>query len=479
MDYSPDAFQGKKRCLPFIVAGSLIALVLPILLGLLAYLLIALDLPAGILPLAEWVAPLLGVACGALVAGAAPVRRPWRCGLLLGLGMVALWVLAWCFLQARWQVMGWWREGLPNLNGQHLLAWGLALLTGLVAGAAGAWLHRRHEVMTAFAILLLVFPAVLLIVGLASPRPAVTERELAPGVHLHIEPFSADGTALHLVSVDFSRNPALTLEAFDADLADATPGDNRNTTWLGLPLPIALPHIRMEARRKRERVLCAWNGDYFDFNRRWLGRHLSPLVVNGQAHYPVHNLHFHDQDWQFGFHHVQGRPQFVLEKDWPWSRWQTDFETAVGGVRPLRVNGQSLPLAPGNGNTHLRCARTSLGWSADSSCLYILVIQDLDGEMDSNRQKNHDPRQTGGWDLLQLQQYWERLHVPNAITLDGGDFTQFTYHANGRDQFLRSGYLASYTLGYLRQRPIRAFLPILPPEQDHVGAMNYLYLASK
>ncbi len=395
-------------------------------------------------------------------------------------GFLLLWAVAWGFLLARWQVLRWRQEALLYLTGQHLLAWALTLLVGLAGGIAGAGLQRRGRgTAIACLALVLVFPAALLLEGLISPYPAVVERELAPGVHLHSEPFTPDGTALHLVSVDFTRNPRLTLGLFDAELDGAAPNGDRNTTWTGLPVPIALPHIKAEANRHGRQVLCAWNGDFFDFDQPWhIGRHLSPLVENGQAHYPRHDLHFHEQDWQLGFRHVHGRAQLVLEKDWPWSRWQRDFETAVGGVRPLRIHGTSPALTPGNGNTRLRCARTSLGWSADSSRLYILIIQDLDGEMDANRRKTNKQPQFGGWDLLQLQQFWEHRDIPNAVVLDGGDSTQFAYHAGGQDHFLRSGYLASYTLAYLRRRPLRAFLPLLPPEQDHVGVMNYLYLAS-
>jgi hypothetical protein len=122
-----------------------------------------------------------------------------------------------------------------------------------------------------------------------------------------------------------------------------------------------------------------------------------------------------------------------------------------------------------------------MGWTNDSSHLYVLIVQDLDGESAGNRQKKSDAnQQTGGMSLPQLQQHWAHLGVPNAIILDGGDSTQLACsRPNGGECILPSGYLASRTIGYLNQRPIRVFIPFLPPAQNRVGVMNYLYLTTK
>ena len=178
--------------------------------------------------------------------------------------------------------------------------------------------------------------------------------------------------------------------------------------------------------------------------------------------------------------HVRGgRLHFELQPDFSPSQWQRGFETALGGVRPLRLAGTSLPLLPGNGNTRLRCARTSFGWDADGARCYLLIVEALDSEPAANYRKTHQLPQTGGFDLPQVQHYWERLGIPNAVIFDGGESTQFAYRTRHAVHFLPSGYLTSRTIGYLNHRPIRLFIPLLPPQFNHVGAMNYLYLAEK
>jgi len=459
-----------------IVAGIGIALLLPFLLGPLVYLGVALGLPPRIIPPAEWLAPLVGIAGGALLVGRG--HRGWLAGLWLAAGLVLLWAVTWCIIMDGGNLLLWGREALPKLTGLHLLAWALALCTGALAGHASNRLAMRPRgIAQGIGGLCCVFLFVPLITACFTARPATGT--LAPGVTVRQEPFTPDGTALTLVTADLAKNPRLTVGVYDCDLDDVNPGDDHNATWLPMSLPFALPRIRAQAHRQGETVLCACNGDFF-YNLIWRGSHLVPIVVNGQAYYNVHGLFSREQDWQLGFRREGGRLRFVLEHDFSWPRWQTEFETALGGVRPLRVAGESLELKPGNGNTRLRCARTSLGWSADSSHCYLLIVEDLDGEGPGMIQKKRDPqRQTGGFDMRQLQQYWERLGVPNAVVFDGGDSTQFVYHANGADHFLHSGYLLSTTLGYLNQRPIRLFAPLLPPQFDHVGVMNYLYLAER
>ena len=61
--------------------------------------------------------------------------------------------------------------------------------------------------------------------------------------------------------------------------------------------------------------------------------------------------------------------------------------------------------------------------------------------------------------------------------LDGGDSTKLAYRrVRGRYVSVTSGYLLSRTLAYWRGRPLRFFVPALPPAQSHAGVMNYLYV---
>ena len=83
------------------------------------------------------------------------------------------------------------------------------------------------------------------------------------------------------------------------------------------------------------------------------------------------------------------------------------YTTVLGGVRPLRVNGESLALTPGAGGTNLKCSRTSVGWSADGNEFFILNVFDPDSEGASHLQQKMRWKQTGGWDVHQVQKFWE------------------------------------------------------------------------
>ncbi|KPJ64912.1 hypothetical protein AMK68_00055, partial [candidate division KD3-62 bacterium DG_56] len=181
-------------------------------------------------------------------------------------------------------------------------------------------------------------------------------------------------------------------------------------------------------------------------------------------------------EWVFGISKQQGPPRFHLEEAVPWEQLDR-FQTAVGHVRPLRGAGKSPPLRPGPGVTRLKCSRTSLGWTADSRRFFVLIVRDPDGEIPGIRQMKAGRRQTGGWDLLQLQQFWERMGVPDAILLDGGDSSKLAYRRKA-DEYVSvtSGYLLSRTLGYSHDRPLRFFVPTLPAAQSQAGVMNYLYV---
>jgi len=461
-----------------VFCGLVIALLLPFALIPLAYLFVALGLSAGLLPVMEWLAPLLSVMAGAYIAG----RRSWVLGVVVSGIVVLLWLVVSVFLLSRWRFSTWITEGIARLTIWHLLAWMLALLAGAGAGYLGFRAKGyRFAIPLGFLGILVLYSVVLIGSAVIVPTPRQAEYALADGVTVHYQPPVADGTAYYLLSADFAQNPRLALEGYNADLHDTTPGNDVNTTWLGQPLPYLLPDIERQARLKSETVLSAWNGNFFGYDKQWVGWNLSPFVENGQAHYNVHRLSrdYAEQDWQFGVRRKGGKVRFVLAKDFSWARWQSEFETALGGVRPLRVNGKSVPLRPGYGNTAMQSSRTSLAWTADSSKLYLLIVKELDAEGSSNRQKQAKVRQVGGWSLPQVQQFWESLHLPNAIALDAGESTQLALRDADRYRFVPSGYLTARTLGYVHDKPILTSLLIRPPTQAHFGVMNYLYLAER
>ncbi len=469
--------------MPFILRfflSALLASTLTLALILLGYFGIALGMPTAIIPLIEWTAPLLGLAGGAVVAGTARTRRAWGFGLLLAGLAVAYWVLAWCYLQCRWAGGQWWEYGVMQLTGQHAVAWGLAFLVGLGGGALGTQVRmRRGGIVGALAGCVLVFGGFLGLGALFMPSHGLGDVTLAHGATLTQEPTTPDGTQLTLVTLDFHANPRLTVGACDADFTDDMPGNDRNTNWLGQPLPFLWPTVAIYAARHDERLLCAWNGDFFGFDECWVAWHLSPLVDHGQLRYYTYQLRFPAQDWQWGVRRRAGRLEFMLAPRFSKTRCRSEFETVLGGVRPLIINSQAQSLAPGNGNTRLRCSRTSIGWSADSSRFFVLIVKDLDGEVAGIRQLALGRRQTGGMDLPALQAYWMRLGVANAVILDGGQSTQMAYRQNAHTRFLDGGYHIARTLGYCHQRPLQLYLPMLPPAQSHGGVLNYLYVAEK
>ena len=160
----------------------------------------------------------------------------------------------------------------------------------------------------------------------------------------------------------------------------------------------------------------------------------------------------------------------------PWNSLG-DYQTVLGGVRPLRIDGNSIPLKPGAGSTTLRCSRTSVGWSADASKFYVLIAYDTNSEAASQFRRKMHWAQLGGWDVAEVQRFWEQMGVPFALLFDGGESTQLAFRQpEGGYHYLFSGYQYSYTVGYLFQKPLLFTLPILPPSEAHRGVLNYLYV---
>jgi len=469
--------------------GILIALLSGCVLYFLAYLMVALGFPQDGLEAAAWVAPLLGVAFGAAWAGAR-AERPRRAGTLVALGVVLLWLLGWCFLMGRCDVRLWVVQGLGGLTVQHLIAWGATVLVGWLGGGLGGRETGRKR-LSLMLTLLYILPISMLIAFIVSGMQP-SRITLAPGATLQRSTSpTGDGTTLTLITLDFKKNPNLYLGLYDTDSADASPGDDRDATWLGQSIRFALPKMQRRAAARDRRVLFACNGGFFSFegfnNRRddaynlrdlLVGFHIIPIAADGKVHYFFNKMRFQDQVWHFGINKRADGPRFTLTQSMDPAVW-AGFETAIGGVRPLIMHWKPVPLAPGNGNTTLKCSRTSIGWNKDGSRLYILIGIDPDGEYSSVAQRSHG-RQTGGMNLRDLQLFWEKVGVPEAVLFDGGDSTQCAYRLPaGGYAYQRSGFLLSKTLGHLRSRPLRFAIPMLPPGQSYNGVMNYLYVGSK
>jgi Phosphodiester glycosidase len=483
---APRSRQGTLR----VVIGALLALASTVLLTLWAHVLICCGMHPEAIYCVDTAAPLLGLFCGAAWAGKGS-RSGWRRGAVVATILVLLWFTAWSYLVSRFEAALWWRQAICGLTSRHAAAWIMALAVGMAGGALGARLggtkhnsRKRNAGLVALVLTMpvLLLPALMQFSLITRPDDGDgREVRLSPGVTLRSEPPQPDGTQVRLLAFNLEREPQLGFGVYDADSDDAFPFDNRNTTWLGQGLNFVLDKIQGRLQERGREVRCLINGGFFGARGPWIGYHEAPLVVNSQALYNVHALreNWPRQAWLFGISRAKvkgARPQFHLQEIAPWNRLR-QFETAIGGVRPLRVAGRSLSLEPGMGNTLLRCSRTSVGWSADSRHFYVLIVRDPDGEMASLQQRNEGAIQSGGWSVRQVQQFWERQGVPQAALFDGGESTQLAYRDSlHRYSTVSSAYQLKRTLGYWNHRPLRFYLPMLPATQNTGGVLNYLYI---
>jgi hypothetical protein len=457
--------RGAAREITGLLIGLGVSILLPVALTLLGSALVCAGLSPESITATEWAAPLAGLICGAAWAGRCARRAPWAAGLGVGAILVGLWFGGWLYLIGRGSPSLWVREALPALTTRHLTAWAGALAVGALAGIAGGRLARKRTrdwLALCAAAALLVPGAMVASRGLGSPDPALVAVPV-PGAS------RPDGTTL-------------TLGLYDADSDDASPWDDHNTTWLGRTTEFALDKLRARAHRRGREVLAVFNAGFFSLgaHRGYRGTHVAPVVIDGAPRYNVRTLRHGDPGWVFGVNRDGKRLRLDLAEAVPWDEMASRYDVAIAWVRPLRVAGRSLPLRSDLGVTDLRCSRTSLGWSADSAQLYLLVARDPDSETGSIRQWRKGRRQTGGLDVGEVQRVWEQLGVPYALLLDGGYSTQMAFRErSGRYRVVRSSCHVSLTLGYWRDRPLRLFLPMLPTAQTHGGVMNHLYVEAE
>ncbi len=421
---------------------------------------------------ADGAAPLLGVLVGGYLAAG---TCDWVPGVKIGLVFVVAWLGFWFYVMGRVNPMLWVTEGLTHLSLGHLAWWAAALAVGGLGGFLGGVRPR----------LLALFLALLYFGGLGGAAllvsPGQSHAFPRPAEGSSMERFGpeADGTIGYFFTFDFQKQPRLEVGLYDCDSDDANPYDDSNTTYLGQDLTALVGKLAFRAEPSHRQVLCVINGGFFGASSLSVAHHEEPLTEEGRALYNVDRLQPKDQAWLLAVNSANavaaGRPRFSMFADLPWGHF-LDYETVLGGVRPLRFEGHSEPLKPGAGVTSLRCSRTSVGWSADGGKFYVLSVIDPDGELASQLQRKAGA-QTGGWDVAEVQKFWEKKQVPFALLFDGGESTQLAYRkADGGFAYVPSGYQYSFTLGYFLQRPLRFTLPILPPSEAHRGVLNYLYV---
>ncbi len=456
-----------------LLLGLLLALAASIGFSLLTSLTVCLGANPAIFQFADGFAPLLGIFTGAWIASRG---GSWKAGALIGLVFVVAWLEFWMYAMGRWNPLLWMEEGLPRLTLAHLAWWGAALATGILGG-----LLRKIPAVVFAGILALLFAGVLIFANVSLPatdfpsdrdqKGAPTDEQFGP---------EADGTTGYLHTFDFHNLSKLNVGIYDCDSDEAAPYDNSNTTYMGQDLAALLDKLNDQQAIARRQILCLINGGFFGASGWSVAHHEEPLVENGRALYNVDTLRPKDQAWFFAINSpnavLAGRPRFSMPPSIPWDQL-TNYQTVLGGVRPLISEGHPLELRPGAGVTTLKCSRTSIGWTADGGALFVLTVFDPDGELASAVQRKMGATQTGGWDATQVQKFWEDRHVPFALLFDGGESTQLAFRRpDGQYTIVPSGYQYSFTTGYLFRRPLRFTLPILPPSQAHRGVLNYFYI---
>lgn len=470
--------------------GIFVALFVSTLLTFVAHVCICLGFHPETIFAVDWLAPLLGTFCGAWFSAQQSSKETssWRSGFLVAFSLIALWFVVWSYLVARFNFAAWPRQVFQELGFAHFLSWSLALLFG-VAGAIVGDKTRRYQKCSKFVLTFCVLALLPLVMQIShwlhrDVQPTISsETVLSKGVLLHTSPPTKDGTTVRLLTFDLSQQPNLTFAIYDADSDDAIPFDNRNTSWLGQSLQRVLDKAQNRVGEKND-VLCLVNGGFFGAENQWTARHEAPIVVDGK---PLYNSRTLEHDWpqqngSLAISRLNGQVRFGFLRDVAWKKLR-DYQTVLGGVRGLIFDNKLESLKPGMGGTLLKCSRTSVAWSNDSRFFYVLSVRDMDGEAASLRQRAAQKLGVGtpggGWDVSQVQQFWQKIKVPNAVLFDGGESTQLVYRKrNVQNVFVSSAYQLSHTFGYWRERPLRAYLPLLPPAPNRGGVLNYLYIAA-
>lgn len=459
----------------YVLVGFFYALLAAIGFSLLISLMICFGADPEARTVSDVASPLLGIFTGAYFASR---RTSWKTGAWIGLLYAALWFGFWLYIMGRLNPLLWVEEGVSHLTITHLIWWGLAILTGIIGGLASRISLRGFlGIMILSWVGLLIF----MFVGAKSDdRLGVSKMEPIPGYQVERQGPKEDQTTVYLQTFDFQKQNEFVVGVYDCDSDDSTPYDDSNTSYLGQSLEGLVYKLGRQAEAAHRQLLCMINGGFFGESGFSVAHHEEPIVQNDRVLYNVDLLRPRDQGYFFAVNSptsvLAGQPRFSMLSSIPWNKLG-NYQTVLGGVRPLRINGNSVSLKPGAGATTLQCSRTSVGWSADGDKFYILIAYDTDSEAASQFQRKMHWPHASGWDVRDVQKFWEQKGIPFAVLFDGGESTQLAYHRTKNDFcYFLSGYEYSYTVGYLFQRPLLFTLPILPPSVAHRGVLNYLYV---
>lgn len=407
----------------------------------------------------DWLAPSLSLFLLSWLLGRG---HSWRAGCVVVLPNIVFWFLVHTAITSRF-LPEFWRDTVEQLRLEHLLWWSLAIAICLAGAALGA----RFSTSKAMVGLVPVTFLIVSFVQWLSPR--------ASGVQ--IEP---DGTSVRLLSFDLRQ---VTMGLYDADSDDSHPFDDRNATWLGQAMPTVWSKIA--AGEKRE-PLCVINGGFFGATGPLIGLHEAPLSTHGVTHYKSSIL---DNDWPeqnatLAWRRVNGLTRLLILRHAAFDDLRK-YDGALGGVRVLIEDGKLSNTKPGMGGATLKCSRTTIGWNRHTNQFWILSVRDPDGEASSTRDNQIEKKsrrggvQKGGWDVTQVQTFWQTHGATDAVLFDGGESGQIAERDfRGRWQWTHSSYHLTRTPGFWNQRPLRFVLPMLPPTIANGGVLNWFYVSA-
>lgn len=293
------------------------------------------------------------------------------------------------------------------------------------------------------------------------PWPKAKKESPRPGVTHWLDRSSSDGTVVELIEFDFKANPRLYFALFDQDSDDAHPWDDHCQYWNR-----AAGQMTAQLNHANRHVVALWNGLFYGYHGgshgvTGDGQHVAPVVQDGKVHSWGTN-----HRWSFGVKYVKGRPHFKVLYLPSREVLAREFDFGGGSAQCLVKDGKPLRLQPfpASGDKplkrpvpcspqeaghipdfdHMRSCRASLGWSKDSSRLYLLFVKEPDSEAASILALRHGGLMGvslwGGWTVADLQRFWLALRrekgIENAINSDAGDVAQLALLRSDGDYFL-------------------------------------------
>ena len=254
---------------------------------------------------------------------------------------------------------------------------------------------------------------------------------------------SGDGTVCELVEFDFAANPNLRFEMIDGDSDDAKSWDNHCLYW-----ERGAAQMTRELNAEDKRVIALWNGLFFGYHggSKWINKdafHVAPVVVEGKVHSWGTN-----HRWSFGVKTIDGKPRFQTFHEPSNQILKTNYDYASGGAQclikdgqPLKLRAYGLPSLPQPVESTdkeaghiphfdwMKSSRASIGWSRDSSKMYLLFIKEGDSEGASITALKLGGgilglQLKGGWTVNDVQNFWQGKNVWGAINSDAGDVAQ-------------------------------------------------------